>query len=52
MDRDAKMRDVSDKPGGRKGSAKQTKTRHPHKARGLDQVLGTTKPALSQSVNV
>ena len=52
IDRDARMRDVSDKPGNRKAAPKQTKSRHPHKARGLDTVLGKTTPVLSQSVNV
>ena len=53
IDQDAKMRDLSDKPGGRKGVSKPTsKTRHPHKPRGLDSVLGKTTPAISQSVNV
>ncbi|OBZ72182.1 mRNA export factor mex67 [Grifola frondosa] len=50
MDRDARMRDVSDKPGGRKGSSKQPKTRsHPHRPRTSEQILGKDSHSSSRT---
>lgn len=43
MDRDTRMRDVSDKPGGRKGSAAKTiqhKNRSSHRPRPIDALTG------------
>ena len=46
------MKDLSDKPGGRKSSTlKVAKSRHPHKPRGLEAVLGRSTPVSSQTVN-
>lgn len=53
MDQDTKMRDMSDKPGGRKGSTlKVFKPRHPtHRPRGVESILGKSTPVLAQTVN-
>ncbi|PIL35802.1 transporter [Ganoderma sinense ZZ0214-1] len=52
MDQDTKMRDMSDKPGGRKGSTlKVSKPRHPtHRPRGLETILGKSTPVLAQTI--
>ena len=44
------MRDVSDKPP-RKGVVRQPKSRHPHKPRGLEAVLGKNA-SVATSVNI
>ncbi|GBE87787.1 mRNA export factor mex67 [Sparassis crispa] len=50
MDRDARMRDVSDKPGGRKGVTKSSHAnRTPHRPRAIDAVIG--KDQASTSMN-
>ncbi|KAI0690620.1 hypothetical protein BC835DRAFT_1363567 [Cytidiella melzeri] len=49
IDQDERMRDVSDKAGGRKGHLKMTthKTRTSHRPRALDAVLGKDQPGSS-----
>lgn len=49
IDEDARMRDVSDKPGGRKGHAKMAihKTRTSHRPRAIEAVMGKDQPGSS-----
>ncbi|CAL1716424.1 unnamed protein product [Somion occarium] len=49
MDRDERMRDATDKPGGRKGTTKASlhKTRSSHRPRVIQSVLGKDQPSSS-----
>jgi hypothetical protein len=48
MDRDERMRDPSDKPGGRKGFPKS----RPHRPRLIDTVKGQPGPSRNSMVNI
>jgi nuclear RNA export factor len=48
MDRDERMRDTSDKPGGRKGYAKQRS----HRPRLIDTIKGQVGPSRNSMVNI
>ncbi|EMD34096.1 hypothetical protein CERSUDRAFT_117603 [Gelatoporia subvermispora B] len=48
-DRDERMRDVSDKPGGRKGTQKSRSRAHPHRPRAIDAVTGKDLPGASNA---
>jgi hypothetical protein len=48
MDRDERMRDPSDKPGGRKGFPKS----RPHRPRLIDTVKGQSGPGHNSMVNI
>jgi nuclear RNA export factor len=49
MDRDERMRDASDKPGGRKGFPK---TRPHHRPRLIDSIKGQPGPSRNSMVNI
>lgn len=53
MDHDERMRDVSDKPGGRKGHAKSNthKIRSSYRPRGAEAVLGQSSSSSRNMVN-
>ena len=48
MDRDERMRDASDKPGGRKGFPKS----RPHRPRLIDTIKGQPGPSRNSMVNI
>lgn len=50
-DRDERMRDVGDKPGGRKGAQKSTPRAraHPHRPRAIDAITGKDLPGASNA---
>jgi nuclear RNA export factor len=48
IDRDERMRDTSDKPGGRKGYAKQRS----HRPRLIDTIKGQAGPSRNSMVNI
>ena len=48
MDRDERMRDASDKPGGRKGYVKA----RPHRPRLIDTIKGQPGPSRNAMVNI
>lgn len=48
MDRDERMRDASDKPGGRKGFPKT----RPHRPRLIDSIKGQPGPSRNSMVNI
>ncbi|CCL98168.1 uncharacterized protein FIBRA_00162 [Fibroporia radiculosa] len=47
IDRDERMRDASDKPGGRKGHNKTHKARSSHRSRPIDALTGKDQPGTS-----
>ncbi|OCH95422.1 NTF2-like protein [Obba rivulosa] len=53
-DRDERMRDASDKPGGRKGAQKSTQRAraHPHRPRAIDAITGKDLPGASNASRV